>query len=183
MSGLGVGGDEEGWWLAYFQVKNIFWFLWTAREPPNFNQRSQMASLSPKYQSSFQWQVSTTEPDASSRHHNQWLENVNNTSDVWCRPSLGLLAGNRAWDMHHRARRVEKHTWHCGRIISVSENRLWAAADALDALVWFSSSLTYYFWDVIWPQDTWVRLRKDLNDLICFILIYYRFLPKVSLWS
>lgn len=51
-------------------------------EPPNYNQHRQMAPLSTKYQSSFWWQVSTTEPDASSRRQEQRLENVNNTSLV-----------------------------------------------------------------------------------------------------
>lgn len=89
MSGLGAL-----WVISTLQVK--YFGSPGQPKPANYNQHSQMASLSRKYQSSFQWQVSTTKPDASSRRHKQRLENVNTTSLVWCWSSQGLLVRNCA---------------------------------------------------------------------------------------
>lgn len=117
-----------------------------------------MASLSTRYQSSFQWQLSTTEPDASSRRHKQWLENVNGTPLVWRWSSLGLLVKELCSDMLHRA--VETEWKSISDIVEGSS--LYLKIDCLsttDALV---------FW--VWFSHLWFII-SEICDLTLSLLI------------
>jgi len=154
--------------MSAVQIKHIEVPL-DGQKPPNYNQHIQTAPPSPRYQSSFQWRVSATEPAASSGRHEQRLENVNNTSLVWLWSSLGLPVRNGAqprstertkWKLAEtkKERRTKKKSLH-GGIITSSENRLYQRMMRWLFEMGFSDVL--FLGCVIWPSDFRLRLRTE----------------------